>query len=79
MTMSEPYPLPRAPLGRKVVVKIIRAGCEFRHRLASMGIRVGIEMEVLQGNGRGPLIVAVKGGRVAVGRGMAEGILVQES
>ncbi len=46
-------------------------------RLASLGFTPGARVAMTQNYGRGPLIVTVRGTRVALGRGEAEQILVQ--
>ena len=69
----------RVPTGRQVRVAAFEGGCEFRHRLASMGVNVGCSMRILRGSGGGlggPVLVALGHSRLAIGRGMAERILV---
>jgi ferrous iron transport protein A len=46
-------------------------------RLAGLGLTVGAMVEVLQNYGRGPLIVAVRDTRIALGRGQADKVLVE--
>ena len=46
-------------------------------RLASLGFTPGAQIAMTQNYGRGPLIVTVRGTRVALGRGEAEQIFVQ--
>ncbi len=46
-------------------------------RLASLGFTPGAMVGMAQNYGRGPLIVSVRGTRVALGRGEAAQILVQ--
>ena len=46
-------------------------------RLASLGFTPGAQVTMTQNYGRGPLIVSVRGARVALGRGEAEKIFVQ--
>ena len=50
-----------------------------QHRLLSMGLNVGAEIEVLRtpGGSTGPTLVSVGGTRLAVGRGMADRIAVE--
>jgi ferrous iron transport protein A len=45
-------------------------------RLASLGFTPGAEVNMTQNYGRGPLIVTVRGTRVALGRGEAAQIFV---
>lgn len=46
-------------------------------RLVSLGFTPGARVNMAQNYGRGPLIVSVRGARVALGRGEAAGILVE--
>ncbi|HTP03175.1 MAG TPA: FeoA family protein [Anaerolineales bacterium] len=48
-------------------------------RLASLGFTPGAKVNMTQNFGRGPLIVTVRGTRVALGRGEAAQIFVQPS
>jgi Fe2+ transport system protein FeoA len=47
------------------------------NRLASLGFTPGAPVDMTQNYGRGPLIVTVRGTRVALGRGEAAKILVE--
>lgn len=46
-------------------------------RLASLGFTPGATVNMTQNYGRGPLIVTVRGTRVALGRGEAANIMVR--
>lgn len=46
-------------------------------RLASLGFTPGASVEVLQNYGHGPLIVEVRGARIALGRGEAQKVWVR--
>ena len=48
-------------------------------RLASLGFTPGAQISMTQNFGRGPLIVTVRGTRVALGRGEAAQIYVQRA
>ncbi|HEX2998279.1 MAG TPA: FeoA family protein [Anaerolineales bacterium] len=48
-------------------------------RLVSLGLTPGTEISMSQNYGWGPLIVTVRGTRVALGRGEAAKILVERS
>ncbi len=48
-------------------------------RLASLGFTPGAHISMTQNFGRGPLIVSLRGTRVALGRGEAAQIFVQRS
>lgn len=47
------------------------------NRLLSLGFTPGVEISIIQNYGRGPLVVAVRGTRVALGRSEASDILVK--
>lgn len=43
-----------------------------------IGLRVGKEIEMLNNEGRGPLLLKVEESRIAIGRGMAMKIMVRK-
>ena len=49
------------------------------HRLETMGLRIGKEVEMLSNQGFGPILVMVDGSRLAIGRGIARKILVRDT
>jgi ferrous iron transport protein A len=48
-----------------------------RKRLADLGLNLGMTVRVIQRDRHGPLILAVKDARLALGRGMAHKIMVE--
>jgi Fur family ferric uptake transcriptional regulator len=68
--------LAMAPQGERLRVVRFLGGKTMQRRLISMGLSQGSEVEVLNNNGGGPVLVAVKGTRLAVGRGVAHKILL---
>ena len=68
-------PLGDTPTGRRVRITNFAGGRMVRSRLASLGINLGQEVIVLQNN-RGLIMLGVNGGRVALGRGVSQKILV---
>ena len=48
-------------------------------RLVALGLTPGVRVAMAQNYGRGPLIILVRGTRVALGRGEAARILVEPS
>jgi len=70
-------PLTMACPGEEMRLVAIRGGCRMRRRLADLGLNSGMTVRVVQHSGRGPMIVAVKDSRLAIGRGMAHRILVE--
>ncbi|MFH1134589.1 MAG: transcriptional repressor [Pseudomonadota bacterium] len=68
-------PLCEAREGERLVVCGFVGGAELERRLMDMGLSPGVEIEVLGSNG-GPLVVACRGSRLALGRGLSEKVLV---
>lgn len=73
---STPFPLTTATSGQPVLFVSVSAGRNLTHRLAEMGLTPGVEMTVVQ-NRRGPLLLSVRGTRLALGRSMAQKIMVR--
>ncbi len=69
-------PLVMAKAGEKLLIKQITGGREARARLTSMGLRPGDPVEVISNDGVGRLILAAGATRLALGRGIAQKILV---
>jgi ferrous iron transport protein A len=63
------------PVGSRAAIKQVMGGRRLVHRLLSLGLRVGSEIELLQRRGSG-VVVACEGSRVALGAGVAEKLLV---
>jgi ferrous iron transport protein A len=70
--------LEQFPAGSLVYVRELLCGQRLAVRLAALGLTTGAKIEVLQNPGRGPLLVLVRGTRLALGRGQAAKILVDE-
>lgn len=62
--------------GKRVHIVGVNAGRGLQGRLAAMGLVPGAEVDVIMNSPRGPFIVAVKGSRIALSRGMAQKIMV---
>jgi len=69
-------PLTIVQAGRRVRFVTAHAGRGLQGRLAAMGLVPGVEIEVLRNSAQGPFLIAVKGSRIALGRGMAQKIQV---
>ncbi len=72
-----PKPLSTIPKGSKVKVVDIAAGRGLQYRLMQMGLTPGTEVEVVE-NYRGPIVISVRGVLIALGKGMADKVLVEE-
>jgi ferrous iron transport protein A len=58
------------------IIQELRGGAGFRSRLAALGFTPGGVVTMLQNRGHGPVIVAVRDTKIALGRGEATKILV---
>lgn len=67
------------PAGGRGVVRCLKGGKDFVARMAAFGFTTGTEVAVGQNYGHGPLIVSVRDTRVALGRGEAHKVMVEES
>ncbi len=74
-------PEPAIPLnalraGESGTIAELYGGHHLRSRMLTLGLTPGAEVTVLQNYGHGPLIIHVRGTRVALGRGEAGKVLV---
>jgi len=74
-TMIQSF-LSEIPTGENVVIESLCEGNELNRRLTSLGFTPGAGVEIVQNFGRGPMIVSVRGTRIALGRGEAAKIFV---
>lgn len=72
-----PLRLSEIPPGSGGKVCGLGTGREFRGRAIALGFTAGAEVQVLQNFGSGPMIVLVRGTRMALGRGEAMKILLE--
>jgi Fe2+ transport system protein FeoA len=70
--------LEQIPAGSRGYVRKLQCGQRLASRLAALGLTLGAKIEVLQNHGRGPLLILVRGTRLALGRGQTKKILVGE-
>ncbi len=63
--------------GKEVTLAHISGGRGMRSKLYSMGLVPGAAFTVLSRNGAGPVMLRVKDSRLAIGRGMAQKIIVE--
>ena len=62
--------------GEEVVIDRLVGGKQFQQRLADMGLTPGTKVEVIKASGPGPIILAFRGSRLALGRGISQKVLV---
>jgi ferrous iron transport protein A len=65
--------------GEHAMILAFNGGRAVNNRLASLGFTPGVSVDMTQNYGFGPLIVTVRGTRIALGRGEAAQILVKRS
>jgi ferrous iron transport protein A len=71
-------PLTMAAPGQPVQIVSVAAGQRAARRLAEMGLIPGSEIEIMQNQGCGPLLLAIRDTRLAIERGIAHKLLVQQ-
>ena len=64
--------------GEKGTVASLNGGWHFTRRLAALGLTPGGEVRMAQNFGRGPVIVRIRGTRLALGRGEAQKVQVRK-
>lgn len=73
--MTGTFPLAMAAIGEEVRLESIRGGEKLTHRLTALGLTPGVSLSVVQDSG-GPLLLSVLDSRIALGRGMAQKVMV---
>ncbi len=76
VALADVVPLSSVPAGSRVRLIKIQGGRWGCHRLTELGLTPGVELEVMQQNRHGPMLVVVRDTRLALGRGMADRVLV---
>lgn len=79
MTSNNDLTLSGVARGERVRLHSIGGGHELLSRLASLGFTPGAWLSVVQNRGRGPIIVELRGTRIALGRGEATRIVVERN
>ena len=73
--LNTPLPLTLVGSGRPVTLIKILAERKLTRRLTELGLTPGVRIEIIHDHG-GPLLLAVRDSRLALGRSMAGQILV---
>jgi Fur family ferric uptake transcriptional regulator len=68
-------PLSIARPGEKLIIKEMRAGKRAQAKLTSLGLRPGDQIEIVNNDNEGRLVIGHNNTRIAVGRGIGEKIL----
>jgi len=66
------------PAGARAVVRSLHGGKGFSARVAALGITPGVEVTLIQNQRHGPILIEVRDTRVALGRGEALKIEVEQ-
>lgn len=70
-------PLDQIPLQKKVKIVAIEGGWGIRQLLTQIGLHIGDELTVIRsGMFGGPILVDIHESQVALGRGMAQKVMV---
>jgi ferrous iron transport protein A len=69
-------PLAMVRPGEQVTVIGVRAGWGLQRRLADMGLTPGIQIRAINSQMPGPVLIDLRGSRVALGRGVAQRVMV---
>ena len=75
-TSNSEMPLSMVDQDTNVVIKFINGGSNAVKRLTEMGLIPGEKIAVVRSIGHGPVIVLVKGSRMAIGHGLAMKVMV---
>jgi len=64
--------------GQRCTVMSVLGGRTVRQRCLDLGIIPGQEITVFQNDGWGPILIGIDASRIALGRGLAEKIMVND-
>lgn len=70
-------PLSFVDTGQEVTIHNLPATGNLKKRLSELGLNCGTKITVLKNDLGGPLILSQGNGRIALGRGMAQKIMVE--
>ena len=71
--------LARAVPGKKYRIIKVEGGCKLSSRLCAMGLMPNELLSVYAASRGGPVIITIKGSRFAIGRGMTNRIIIEET
>jgi ferrous iron transport protein A len=78
MSLEDATSLSNLAPGERGTVTSLTGGRHFVSRLAALGLTPGGEVSMTQNFGRGPIIVRIRGTRLALGRGEAQKVQVRK-
>jgi len=65
--------------GKTAIIHRLKGGHGFKSRLSVLGFTPGTEVRMIQNFGHGPVIVEIKDTNIALGRGEAMKVIIEES
>ncbi len=65
--------------GKIGIIHSLEGGHGFKSRLSVLGFTPGTEVRMIQNFGHGPVIVEIKDTNIALGRGEAMKVIIEES
>jgi ferrous iron transport protein A len=71
--------LAMATPGKPMTVTGFRGGFGLQRKLADMGLTPGVQVKVVNNERHGPVLIELRGSRLALGRGVAYHVLVEGS
>ena len=71
--------LSRLKTGKTAIIHNLKGGHGFKSRLSVLGFTPGTKVRMIQNFGRGPVIVEIKETNIALGRGEAMKVVIEES
>jgi len=77
MVKPQVKPLGDLEAGDFGVVCQLQGGQDLTGRLATLGFTLGVEITVTRNDGHGPILIVIRGARVALGRGEATKVIVE--
>lgn len=72
-------PLSSIQTGQNVIIESIQFDTRMRRKLQDMGLTPGVMLNVVSKSLLGPLVVEVRGTRVALGKGIVSNIQVSQA
>lgn len=75
--MSDKLNLTKVKTNEVASIVDISPGCSAKKRLYELGLHKGVEFKVVK-NDRGPIILKLAGNKLALGRGLAEKVIVSK-
>lgn len=79
MLVNELIPLSSLKDGESAQITTIKGGRSVNLRMNELGFTTGVNLKVIRNVGGGPIMVELKAGKIALGRGIARKIMCRRS